>query len=284
MRFPVLIFIAFIFFCSSVSAKEFQGTLKHIQETGIIKIGYRDAQPPMSYLDKDGVPSGYSVELCSHIVDTVETAVGRDVTVEYVLVSAVERFEAVANSKIDILCGNTTNTLARREIVDFTQLTFVTGGSYLTKKGRNIKNNFSGKKIGVVKNTTTAVALEKLFAETGTDVEFVLLDSTLDGFNGLKDDTLDVFSADQVVLIGLILKAENPSAYAILPDMFSYEPIALAVRRDDSDFRLIADRTLAKLYRTGEIEAVYDRWFGLFSATMPSAFEALIKLNAIPEE
>jgi len=263
-------------------AQELQGTLKNVQESGKIKIGYRQSHPPMSFLDKSNIPSGYSIDLCRHIVTGVEKAIGKEVSIEYVPVTAEERFEALTSDKIDILCGATTTTLARRELVDFTQLTFLTGGSYMALKGRKIKNNFDGKKIGVVKDTTTAVALTKLFQEAEIKIDMVLLNTLDEGFSALKKDKIDLLSADQVVLLGLILNVENPGDFSIFPDMFSYEPLALALRRNDADFRLIADRTLSNLYRTKEIDAIYDTWFGGFGQRL-EAFDLMLQLNTIPE-
>jgi glutamate/aspartate transport system substrate-binding protein len=265
-----------------LSAQELQGTLKNIQASGKIKIGYRQSHPPMSFLDKSGIPSGYSIDLCKHIVTGVEEKLGREVSIEYIPVTAEERFEALTSNRIDILCGATTDTLARRELVDFTQLTFVTGGSYMALKGRKIENNFDGKKIGVVKDTTTAVALKKLFQEAGTKIEMVMLNTLAEGFSALKEGKIDLLSADQVVLLGLILNVENPGEFSILPDMFSYEPLALAVRRNDADFRLVADRTLSNLYRSRQIDAIYDNWFGGFGQRL-EAYDMMIQLNTIPE-
>lgn len=284
MRILLAIILSCTLFVTSLSAQEQQGTLKQIQDSGIFRIGYRQSQPPMSSLGKDNVPGGYSIDICHFIAKRVESKLGRGVTIEYIPVTAEERFEALVANKIDILCGSTTVTFERREHVDFTQLTFVTGGSYLTLKGRDIRNNFDGKKLGVVKGTTTAVALKKLFQETETKVDIVLLDSTDKGFDALKKGEIDILSADQVVLIGLVLQANNPGEFAILPDMFSYEPFALAVRKNDADFRLVADRAISHLYQSNEIEAVYDRWFGQFATKMPAALQALIKLNIIADE
>jgi ABC-type amino acid transport substrate-binding protein len=57
----------------------------------------------------------------------------------------------------------------------------------------------------------------------------------------------------------------------------------LAVRRNDADFRLVADRVISNLYRTKQIIPIYNKWFGQFSSQMPTAFEAVIKINATPE-
>ena len=130
-------------FVNPASAEELAGTLQQIQKSGKIKIGYRTSLPPMSFIDKDNTPQGYSIDLCKRIVAGVEKKIGSDIVIEYVPVTADQRFDALAGNKIDIMCGATTNTLSRRELVDFTQITFLTGGSYLTLKGSKIKNNFS---------------------------------------------------------------------------------------------------------------------------------------------
>jgi ABC-type amino acid transport substrate-binding protein len=268
---------------SPVSAEQLTGTLQQIQKTGKIKIGYRTSIPPMSFINTKDTPEGYSIDLCQRIVAGVEKKIGSDILIEYVPVTADQRFDALAENKIDIMCGVTTNTLSRRELVDFTQITFLTGASYLTLKGSKIQNNFDGKKIGVVKGTTTATGLKELFREAEVTAEIVLLDTTAEGFNALKKGTIAAFSADQVVLIGLALSSDDSRKFTILPDMFSFEPIALAVRRNDADFRLVADRELSRLFRSKEILTIYDRWLGEFAENMPPAFNALIKFNSISE-
>jgi len=276
-----ILFIAF--FINPLSAQELAGTLQQIQKSGKIKIGYRLSQPPMSFLDKDGVPAGYSIDLCKNIVTEINKKIGGDVAVEYVPVTAEERFHALADKKIDILCGATTKTLSRSELVDFTQLTFVTGASFMTLKGMRIKGNFAGKNIGVVKGTTTAMELKELFKETQIDANIIPLNTILEGLNALRGKKIDAFAADQVVLIGLAINSGDPSKFSILPDLFSYEPLALAVRRNDADFRLIADRVISNLCRSKQILTIYDKWFSNFSNVRPAAFETLVQFNAIPK-
>ncbi len=283
MRVLLTVFLMVAFFTNPLSAQELTGTLKKIQESGKIKIGFRQSQPPMSFLGKDNLPAGYSIDLGKRIAAGVEKKIGRDVGIVYVTVTSENRFEALAKNEIDILCDGTTKTISRGELVDFTQLTFVTGGSFMTLRGKNIKNNFSGKKIGVVKSTTTVAELKKLFLETQANAEIVILNSAADGLEALKKEEIDAFAADQVVLIGLALAADNPGNFSILPDLFSYEPFALAVRKNDSDFRHIADSVISNLNRSKEILTIYDKWFGNFSSRRSAAYEALIMINAIPE-
>ena len=285
MRGKLGIILLIAFFASPIAAKELTGTLQQIKKTGQIRIGYRVSEPPMSFLDKDGNPTGYSIDICKGIVAKVENQIGTDVKVEYVPVTADGRFKALGDNKIDILCGSTTKTLSRSELVDFTQLTFVTGASLMTLKDNkaNDSDGFDGKKIGVVKATTTAGELKKLFQDTSIDAEVVLFNSAKEGIDALRKKKIDAFSSDQVILIGLALKEHDSMNFEIKSEVFSFEPFALAVRRNDADFRLVADRVISELYRSRKILEIYDKWLGKFTRKRLPIFDAMIKLNATPE-
>ena len=285
MRGTLGIIFLIAFFASPIAAQELTGTLQQVKKSGQIRIGYRVSEPPLSFLDQDGNPTGYSIDICKGIVAKVELQIGLDVKVEYVPVTADERFKALGDNKIDILCGSTTKTLSRSELVDFTQLTFVTGASLMILKENKAHDSdgFDGKKIGVVKATTTAAALKKLFQDTSTNAEVVLFNSAKEGIEALRKKKIDAFSSDQVVLIGIITKVDDPKNFVISSSVFSFEPFALAVRRNDSDFRLIADRVISDLYRSEKIFEIYDKWIGEFTQQRLPIFDAMIRLNATPE-
>ncbi len=279
----IILFITFSI--NTLSAQEIKGTLEQIKKSGQIKIGYRVSEPPMSFLDKDGNPTGYSIDICKGIVAEVENKIDMQVKVEYVPVTADGRFKALRDNKIDILCGSTTKTLSRSELVDFTQLTFVTGASLMTLKDNKTLDSlgFDGTKIGVVKATTTEVALKKLIQDTSTDAELVLFNSANESIDALRKKKIDAFSSDQIVLIGLALKEPEPMSFVIKSEVFSFEPFALAVRRNDADFRLVADRVISELYRSEKILEIYDKWIGKFTGKRLPIFDAMVKLNATPE-
>jgi ABC-type amino acid transport substrate-binding protein len=274
-----------IILASPLAAQELTGTLKQIKKSGQIRIGYRLSEPPMSFRDPEGNPAGYTIDICRGIVSEVEYIIGTDVNVDYVAVNADERFKALAENKIDILCGSTTKTLSRSELVDFTQLTFVTGASLMTlKDNKKLETDgFDGTRIGVVKATTTEAALKKLIQETATTAEVVLFNSAKESIDALRKKKIDAFSSDQIVLIGLALKENDPMTFVIKSDVFSFEPFALAVRRNDADFRLVADRVISELYRSKKILDIYDEWIGKHTRKRLPIFDAMITLNATPE-
>jgi ABC-type amino acid transport substrate-binding protein len=281
--------IAVVLFASSfvaVAAVADAGTLDQIKQSGKIRIGYRVSEPPMSFLDQNGNPVGYSIDLCSRIVTEVKTKLGNpNISVEYVAVDSATRLPMLADNSIDILCGATTKTLSRGEIVDFTELTFVTGASLLSLKSAPVAGvaDLQGKKVAVVKDTTTIDALDGALKQALIEAQVVPVASAAEGFAALQNGQVNAFSSDQVVLIGLLLTSANRDNFVISNELFSYEPFALAVRRNDADFRLVADRVLSHLYRTGEVVQIYEKWFGEIKGRMPSALQAMYQLSATPE-
>ena len=137
--------------------------------------------------------------------------------------------------------------------------------------------------MAVVHDTTTIDVLKKTLEGSLIEAEVVPVDSAVDGMKALKNGEVDAFSSDQVVLIGLVLTSQSKGDYFVSSELFSFEPFALAVRRNDAEFRLVADRVLSQLNRSGQINDIYGRWFGAFSKTRPIMLEALFQLNATPE-
>jgi len=268
------------------AAGELTGTLKHIADTGVIQIGFREAEPPMSFLNKSGQPIGYSIDLCNHIAAAVKQKIGRtDIAVEFVPVTAETRFTSIESGAIDILCGATTKTLGRSERVDFTQLTFMTGASLLSLDTTKVQGIMSlkGKRVAVVENTTTIEALEYALKARLVDAEVVSVSSSAEGMAALNKGEVAAFSSDQVVLIGLAVTRKGEQNYYLAEELFSYEPFALAVKRDDASFRLVADRALSRLNRSKKINAIYGKWFGQFAPEAPLLLKALYKLHTTPE-
>ena len=216
----ILLLIAVL--AGPAAAEEHTGTLKQIKKSGQIRIGYRESEPPMSSLGPDGQPAGYSIDICRAIVAEVQNELGAAIKVRYIPVTADERFEALHQNKIDILCGSTTKTLSRSERVDFTQLTFVTGASLMTLKGTKAFEaaGVEGTRIGVVRATTTEAALNNLLRETSTRAEVVLFDSAQEGTEALRRMQIDAFASDQIVLIGIAIKQPDGMNFVVKSEVF----------------------------------------------------------------
>jgi len=288
MRICTLV-LGLVISCLQVSvamAAELTQTLKRINDSGEINLGYRKSEPPMSFVDESGNAIGYSIDLCETAVAAVMKKLERtNIKINYVPVTAASRFEAIASSKIDLLCGATTKTLGRSEKVGFSQLTFVTGGGLLSRSDAAISNitGLKGKKVAVVENTTTKTSLERVLSENGINSEVVAVASLDEGMALLDKGEVAAFSSDQVVLIGNVISRSAPDQYFLSPQLFSYEPFALAMQRGDADFQLVVDRALSQVNRSGQIVDIYGKWFGKFGMKPPVALQMLYQLSATPE-
>lgn len=286
MRSLIKAVVAITLLTPALSGADSVPTLEQIKKSGKIRIGFRQSEPPMSFRDNEGNPVGYSIDLCTRIVTAVKTHLGDSaISIDFVPVNSQNRFTALIENKIDILCGATTKTLSRSERVDFTQLTFATGASLMSLQTTpvNTLDDLQGKKVAVTRDTTTETVLKSALEQTLVEAEVVVVDSAVQGFDMLTSGEVAAYSADQVVLIGLLFTSNAPKNYGVSEITFSYEPFALALRRNDADFRLIADRVLSQMYRTGGIIQIYKKWFGRFSDKIPSAIAAVYQINATPE-
>src|SRR3970040_1125833 len=86
----------------AAAAQEFTGTLKKIKDTGVVKIGHRDASIPFSYLDDKQRPIGYGVDICLKIVDAVKAELKTPkLKVEFVPVTSQTRIPILTGGNID---------------------------------------------------------------------------------------------------------------------------------------------------------------------------------------
>lgn len=282
----VLTAVILMFAGTDLIAQDSEGTLEKIARTGVFVIGYRTDASPLSYENADGEPSGYSVDLCRRIAAAIKSHLGEnDIETKFVSVSSDKRISAVISGEIDIECGSTTITLSRQEQVDFTIPTFVTGASILSLAATGIQgmSDLSGKKVGAVKGTTTVELLRENLEENLIDATVVIVGNREEAMNRLNRGDIDAFASDQIVLIGQIIEAAYPKKYALLDETFSYEPYGFVVRRNDADFRLVANRAITQIYRSGQHIQIFNKWIGRIGIRPPPVLLAMYQLNTIPE-
>lgn len=259
-------------------------TLAKIKDSGTIKLGYRENSPPFSFQGNDGKPHGYSVDLCRIVADEVARQLGiAKLDVRWVMVSAQNRFEALKRGDIDLECGNSTQTLSRRADFDFSVMTFVDGAGLLFRAGEKPASidDIKGQRVAVVRGTTTEKLLDELVAAAKLGVRLIKVEDHDDAIKALADKTATAYAADRTVLVTTAIVRGEGKQFELGDAQFSYEPYGLVMRRD-ADFRLAVDRSLSRLYRSGEIGGLLKRWFEPFG-TPGEALRAVYLLNGLPE-
>ena len=248
------------------------GTLDDIKKRGTIRLGYSETSVPFSYKNKAGEAAGYSVELCKRIAVGVGRAINAsDLKTEWVALVPAERIDAVASGKVDLECGTTTETLARREKVDFSLPIFIDAATFLAKKSSAASvPQLQGKKIAVAEGTTTMGAVDKALKKGFIKADVVKTKTVAEGFELLKEGKVDALASDRTVLVGTFLRGGGAEGLTVFNEDLSLEPYGLVLRRGDPDFRLAVDRVLAQIYGSGEIEGIYNDWLApLGKPTIP---------------
>jgi glutamate/aspartate transport system substrate-binding protein len=206
-----------------------------------------------------------------------------ELKVAWVPVTPADRIPKLVKGTIDLECGSTTITFGRMEQVAFSHMISVDGGSLLATadSGIGTLKDLSGKRVGVIPNTTTEKALTAALAAASVQTTVTPVGEVAEGLRGLEAGRLDAYASDRILLSGLLATAKDPAKLRLSGDFFSYEPYALMLRRGDNAFQTQVNRTLSTLYRSGLVP-IYERWFGPFATASPLV-KALYLLHSWPD-
>ena len=240
------------------------GTLKKIRDTGVIKIGNRDASIPFSYLDDDQKPIGYSVDICLKIADAIKANLKMpNLKVEFVPVTSQTRIPILTGGNIDLECGSTTNSVERQKQVAFAPTYFVTGTKIVVKKSSGIKSydDLKGKNVVFTQGTTNERAMKAYNDEKKLGINFIPSKDHAESFLAVETGRAVAFPMDDILLYSLVASAKTPGDYVVLGEFLSDDPYAIMLRKDDAEFKKLVDTTVATLYKSGEINKIYAKWF-----------------------
>ena len=270
---------------AQMATAPFEGRLKKIHDTKTIALAYRTDALPFSFEDKDKKPAGYSVDLCRSVVGVIERQIGvAPLQVKWVPVTVQTRFSAISSGQADMECGASTVTLGRMKEVGFSSLTFVDGTGLLVRSSTpgNSLMDLANKKIGVIGGTSNERALAEALKSKVMTATVVTLKTREEGLQQLEAGTIDAFASDRVLLLGLVGKAKDPKALALMADALSYEPYAIALPRGDWAMQQAVDAALAQVFKSSALLDIYGRWFGAMGRPTP-VMEIMYGLGSLPE-
>ncbi len=248
----------------SANAQELTGTLKKIKDTGTITIGHRESSIPFSYLDDKQQPVGYAMDLCAKVVDAVKAELKMpNLKVAYQPVTSANRIPLLQNGTIDLECGSTTNSVERQKQVAFGPTYFVVNISAAVKKDSGIKTfaDLNGKTVASTSGTTSIPLLRGYEKAKGIDFKELQAKDHAESMQLVASDRAQAFIMDDILLAGQIANQQNPGAYMILSESLRTEPYSMMLRREDPQFKALVDRAVGNVYKSGEIDKIYAKWF-----------------------
>lgn len=285
----------------TVAAPMQGSTLEQVRSTGKLTLGYLAEARPLSYRNESGNPDGYAVALCRGIAAIVKAELNQpSLSVQFVQVGA-DAIDALRDGRIDLLCAPAQPTLSRREKVSFSIPIFASGNSVMMRKDapaafRDLIEERSpdegplwrgSPRLQVLNERNFAVvggtSAERLTRERKQELRVTSVISPVpdldSGVQRVLDGRSDAFIAERSVLLDVAKRHPSGDQLIVADRLFDHEALALAMRRGDEDFRLLVDKTLSRLYRTGRIDGIYERHLGKPNAVTRGWF----RLVAEPE-
>ncbi|HLG48637.1 MAG TPA: amino acid ABC transporter substrate-binding protein [Reyranella sp.] len=239
-------------------------TLAAIKRDGVVRLGYREASTPFSFLDQARRPIGYSLDLCQAIAEEIGAEVDSPyLRTEYVKVTSETRIQALLDSKVDFECGSTTNNAQRRQVVAFSPLIFVAGTRLMVPAAAAVSGiaDLKGKTIVVTRGTTNQQAIEAADKKLGLDLNIVTADDHDHSYQMLAEGKVDAFATDDILLYGLIARHRAQDKFKVVGDLLSYEPYGIMFRKDEPQLAQVVGRTFRKLATNHDLVPLYEKWF-----------------------
>lgn len=259
-------------------------TLQKIKSGMPMKVGYRAASVPFSMREGSAAPTGYTQELCAHIIDSVRKELAMQaVPVTYVEVKSSDRMQKLIDGEIDIECGSTTNTRERAAQVTFANTTFVTSSRVLARTDSPVRDiaTLKGQRIAIPQGASVAPLLTGIDRERALGIQYVRVKDFREGFEALESGKAVAFVGDDIQFAAFLAKSSHPQDYAVVGEALSVDPLGIMMRKQDVRLHAIANRTLADLSASGEFEKIYAKWFMSPKMKFPMG-EALKKLLKVP--
>lgn len=267
LRVVAAMFVVTVLSLVLVGPPALAGVLDRIAEDGVMRAGTRASAAPFAQKLATGEFAGFSVDLLGEIRAAVERSLGRTVSLELFEVTPADRLQRVAGGELDIVCGITTPTWDREELVDFSLPFFRDGTRIMVHRQRADRGiDFGQFEVGVVEGTTT-VGIVQANLPTATLRVYPNMGAAM---QGLEAGEVDGVSNVGVLLLGLAARAEPRRSVVLVPRTrpLATETLACVLPQDDSAWRDLVNRTLVDILVVKEnnfesrYEEIYDRWFG----------------------
>lgn len=269
------------------TAQEVDAIVAKLRNGGTLTIGYRETIFPTGYLDDDKKPAGYAIDFCLKILEGVKTDLKLpDLKIAYTPVTLQTRQALVANGTVDLECGGTVNTFSRNRQVDFTPVSYVSTSQMLALKSSNIADfkDLAGKIVAVATNGSSEPEIKHIIAEQKLEnVRVLPVDDHAAGLIAVESRRADVYFSDNASFFGLMRQSRKPENLAIVGPEYGYSPQGFMVPKNNPAFLWAVTHSMARLIKSGEAEALFDKWFGPFGKKVGPRLRAAWDTASLPE-
>jgi glutamate/aspartate transport system substrate-binding protein len=258
-----------------------QDTLKKIRDSGTITLGHRDTSIPFSYYDDKQQVVGYAMDICHKVVDAIKAHLKlKKLDVKLNPVTSATRIPLMANGTIQLECGSTTNNLERQKQVWFATTHFVTANRYVAKKSSNIKSlaDLKGKTVVSTSGTTNIKWATEENTKRKLGMNIIAAKDHAESFLTVETGRAVAFFMDDILLYSLVANSRNPGDWVIGTEAYTVEPYGIMLPKDDVEFKKVVNGAINALYKSGEINKIYEKWF--LTAIPPKGVNLNVPMSA----
>lgn len=238
----------------AAAAPSFESVLDQVEESGTVRIGVRNDNPPMSFINDDGDWVGFDLELAEAL------AAELDADLELVPVDGTTRISFLESGQVDMSVASMNHTRSRDEAIDFSITYFWDNQSFLVRTGTYTSiDELFGETVAANAGSSVIDSwisyAEDAGASAGDIVEF---DDKLAAMEALRAGAVEGYSEDNITL--LALAAGDPNL-TLLPGGHNPVQFGVGVPENDSEWRDTVNLALQEVWKSGDYQVLYDKWF-----------------------
>ncbi|HXV10193.1 MAG TPA: amino acid ABC transporter substrate-binding protein [Burkholderiales bacterium] len=210
-------------------------TTDGVKARGRLRCGVSEGIVGFSARDASGRWTGLDADFCRALAAAV---LGDPEKVEFRPLKASERFPALNARAIDVLARNTSWTMSREVLLNvrFPGVLFYDAQGFMVGANSGVKTaaDLKGATICVVKGTTHVEQMADYFDGRGDRIVPLVIDSEIGAADAFFAGKCRALTSDASQLAAARLRAPGgPTAFVILPERISKEPLGAAVRGGD---------------------------------------------------
>lgn len=235
-------------------AEDAGSVLDHVTDAGVVRVGVRNDNPPMSFIQEDGEWVGFDLQLAEALADEM------GVELELVPVDGTTRISFLESGQVDMSVASMNHTRSRDEAIDFSITYFWDNQSFLVRTGtyENIDELF-GQRVAANAGSSVIDSWNGYVADAGGEAsEIVEFDDKLAAMQALRDGAVEGYSEDNITLLAL---AEGDPNLTLLPGGHNPVQFGVGVPENDSEWRDTVNLALQEVWKDGTYQELYDRWF-----------------------
>ena len=210
----------------------------------------------------DGQLEGFEVDMLRQLAKAI---FGNPNAIHFKAITTAERIKAVQDGSVDIVADAMTINCERRKQVDFSTVYYDAGQRILVPSNspaRSIKA-LGGKPVCATIGSTSMDTLKK---QVPHPIPYPVQQRT-DCLVAMQQGFVGAITSDDAILLGF--KAQDPNTRIVGPRLAD-EPYGMAINQKHTDFVRFVNGVLAKMRADGTWAAIYSRWLGKVSTSIPA--------------